>query len=332
MTKNKQNKLTHSDYYIYWAKKEEWSLTEAVYLLHGFVPPGPELAIDQLIKVFPDIKRLVENLPERKLAKYLESPEDWALRAISDENLADSKKLNEYRTEKKLKKFTPPPKEWVIRALYDGMAVTDCWKLIYPKWIPHDVNITFGKILDWPRFIKVLGTNTKTSLKELVRFALNLYDKKMAVSPRAFDHLLDDMATRLNIKTNSREELREWRVRPKQFMERCLEDNFAYDSECQHWYNLLLKHPKIAKFINLQQVRKQQTEVTYVVTEYLKATDYKGGMPGLKRFMVDVIHAEFISADNKYTWTDPECTSYTKSKSRLENCLSELKREHALKN
>ena len=106
---NKQPKLTHSDYYIYWAKKEEWSLTEAVYLLHGFVPPGPELASDQLIEEFPDTKYLIENLPERILAKYLESPEDWSLRAISDEDFGSSKKLNEYRTEKKLKKFTPPP-------------------------------------------------------------------------------------------------------------------------------------------------------------------------------------------------------------------------------
>lgn len=294
---NKQNKLTDSDY-IYWAKKENWLLTEAVYLLHGFVPPEPELTIDQLIEAFSDTEKLIKQ--------FTPPPREWVMLALSAEAFADSEKLNEY--------------------------VTDCWKLIYPRWIPHDVNITFGKILDWPRFIEVLGTNTDTSLEKLVRFALNLYDKKMAVSLTEFDQLLDDMATKLSIETNSREELREWRVRPKQFMERCLEDNFAYDSECQHWYNLLLKHPKIAKFINLQQVRKQQTEVTYVVTEYLNTTDYKGGMPGLKRFMVDVIHAEFISADNKYTWTDPEGTSYTKSKSRLENCLSELKREHALKN
>ena len=98
-SKQNQGQLFDSDY-ICWAEKKEWSLTEAVFVLHGRVPPGSELNVDQLIEEFPDDEEILQKLPE----ELRKSPEDWA-----------------------------------FQLMYAGrMDVTGCWWLIYPQWIPDD--------------------------------------------------------------------------------------------------------------------------------------------------------------------------------------------------
>lgn len=231
-----------------------------------------------------------------------------------------------------------------MQAINDGMNVTANWQVIFFQMINNTfLNIHKGKP-DYRRFIQVYVSDTKTRLGKLAEYVLNLEEGAITNPPAdqpmpsvslvtMFNDLLDDMNTALGINENDHGKLPERMVRPREFIEKCPPHYFNSASDCRWWVGWPSKYPKIAALkVSGKAKRKQQTEVTYVVTEYLKATDYKGGMPGLKRFMVDEIHAEFISADNEYTWTDPEGISYTKSKSRLENRLSDLKREHALKN
>ncbi len=201
---NQSRQLSDSDY-IYWAKKDEWSLTQAVCLLYGFLPPESD---------FPDPEELIE-----------------------------------YQEQQKSKERTHCPEEWVILAISDGHIVNDCWKLIYPHWIPDDIGVTLGKKLNYPRYIEVLGTNTSIALEQLVSFALNLSDEKMTSPPKEFGYLLEDMKKRLSIKTNNPEELRKRMVSPRQFMDKCPKSKFAINRKCLHWYELLNSNPDIADWL-----------------------------------------------------------------------------------
>jgi len=211
-TQNQSEHLFDSDY-ISWAEKEKWTLTEAVFVLHGRVPPGSELEIDQLIEEFPDE---IEEFPDEGVLRNL--PKPW------QEGLRKS------------------PEDWAFQLMYAGrMSVTGCWWLIYPQWIPDDFGITRGKKVNYRRFFKVLGPDTDTPLGELVSVALNLGDKKMVNPPREFYYLLDDMAQKLDIKANYHEELRGWLVSPRQFAGECPETKFVFE--------LLNSNPNLAAWL-----------------------------------------------------------------------------------
>jgi len=208
--------LSDSDY-IYWAKKNEWSLTQAVYLLYGFLPPESD---------FPDQEELLEH-----------------------------------QRQQKSKERTHRPEEWVILAISDGHIVNDCWKLIYPQWIPDKIGITLGKELNYPRFIEVLGTNTDIPLGQLVSFTLDLCDKEMVKPPKEFDYLLQDMKKMLGIKANNSEELNKWLVSPRQFMEKCSETKFVINEKCLYWYKLLNSNPDIADWLEVPSNEKEERPV-----------------------------------------------------------------------
>ena len=308
MTKIKQNELTDSDF-IQWMDIEKWSLTEAVYLLHGFVPPGSTFTSKRLLKEFPDAKKLLQYYPKPNQEESTARPEDW-----------------------------------VFQARLDRMNVTVNWKAIFIQMIiDFFLNIHKSKP-DYRRFIQVFVSDTKTSLKELAEYVLNLDETAMTDPPKEYFRVLQDMNTELGINAEDVGELPGKLVSPREFIKKCPRHYFnpasdgglmcTRQSACLWWVDWPSKYPKLAaKLKTLDKAkRKQQTEVDYVLTEYLKATDYNGGMPGLQRHLVSKIHAEFIPANNTYIWTDPEGTPYTRSKSRLENRLSELKKEHALKN
>ena len=72
---------------------------------------------------------------------------------------------------------------------------------------------------------------------------------------------------------------------------------------------------------------KRQTELDYVLSEFLKKAGNAGGAPALYRFMVDEMGAEFLPG-NKFRWTDPTGEEFTLSKKRLVNRLSELRQNN----
>jgi len=72
---------------------------------------------------------------------------------------------------------------------------------------------------------------------------------------------------------------------------------------------------------------KRQTELDYVLSEFLKKAGNAGGAPALYRFMVDEMGAEFLPG-NKIRWTDPTGEEFTLSKKRLLNRLSELRQNN----
>lgn len=264
MTKNKQKQLTDSEY-VDWAKKDwaktDWSFLQMIYFLHGRVPPeSEEVTKDQLIEYFPHSKKMIDSIPEKKLTEYSKSIEDWALYASSDNGFA-----------------LDPFDEKIANPTDEQRDINDCWKLIYPYRFPDRYHYLPGVKLDYRSFIKALGADIPIALGELVKFALNLFDERMAGPPFAInfrdakmsnppearDRLLDVMNKWLDLKAEHPDELFEWKVRPMRFMERCSEDEFAYDSECLRWYSLLLKHPKIAKFLN-PPIQTNEVAVTQV--------------------------------------------------------------------
>jgi hypothetical protein len=259
-------------------------------------PPNSETTIAQLIKDFSDIERMIANLPKDKLADYQESPENW-----------------------------------VLLALHDRVKVTNCWKAMFPQCIPDDIQCILREIPDYRWFIRVFARDIQTSLGRLVKCVLNLGEDAMTNPPVEFNEILRYMNTELEINKEFAL-LPEKRISPWKFIEKCPPRYFDPASQCHHWVNWPTKHQKLATWLKTSGKSKQtETEVDYVLRAYLKSTDYSGGMPGLQRYMVEIIHAKFIPG-NKYRWTDPEGAPHTKSKSRLENRLSELKIEHTLKN
>jgi hypothetical protein len=188
------------------------------------------------------------------------------------------------------------------------------------EFLPRDIRSKIDGKPDYRRFAYVLERDIKVALGELVRYALFLSEDEAAyvsaASPgtkQIFDEMLEDMVSLLGIDAKDMDEQSKRLVSPREFTRSCLDS-----PEIDDQFRVLASRLKSLKV-------KQQTEVDYVLTEYLKSTNYKGGMPGLQRFMKEFIGAEFVKG-NKYKWKDPEGTSFTKSKGRLANRLTELKK------
>ena len=119
---SKQNQLTDSAY-IQWMDKENWSLTEAIYLLHGQVPLESTVTNKYLLKEFPDAAEMLQH--------------------YSKPNQEDS---------------TECPEDWVFRAMNHDMGVTNCWKAIFIQMITDNFHFHNGKP-DYHRFIQVFQIN-----------------------------------------------------------------------------------------------------------------------------------------------------------------------------
>ena len=67
--KDGQIQLSDSDC-IRLAKQASWTLRQAVHYLHGQKPPGQDLTINQLVKKFSDLEKLMVNLPSKNPTNY----------------------------------------------------------------------------------------------------------------------------------------------------------------------------------------------------------------------------------------------------------------------
>jgi hypothetical protein len=188
------------------------------------------------------------------------------------------------------------------------------------EYVPIDLSVVLDGKPDYRRFADVLENDTKISLGDLIRYALNFSEDEAAyvsaASPgtkQIFDEMLEDMVSLLGIEAECLDDQKKRLVSPRRFARRC-QNNLAVNDQFRN----------IAKRLH-DLKSKQQTETDYVLTEYLKSTNNEGGMPGLQRYMKEVLHAEFIPGD-RWRWTDPEGAPHKISKSRLENRLSELKK------
>lgn len=219
---NKQNQLTDLTY-IQWVEKEEWSLTQAVYLLHGLVPPDSTVTNSVLVKEFPDAEKMFQNLPKSNQELFRECPENWALLAMAD-----------------------------------NMEVTDCWMAIFPQCIKDDFEYICGKIPDYRRFIQLFVSDTATRLGKLAEYVLNMGGNAVANPPMQFNNILEDMNTALGINTKEFDKLANTLVSPQQFMNECPHHYFSRESQCLQWVNWRNNHPELAA--SLEDFNETQTE------------------------------------------------------------------------
>jgi len=192
---SKRNQLTDSAY-IQWAKKKEWSLTQAVYLLHGLVPPPEsEIAIDLLIKKFPRAKGLLQYYPKlnKNEKSNQECPDTWvflaAMHYTTDEPCNTDK--------------------------HYSMDLPICWDAIFPKWIKGNGGYDFGRSPDYRRFIEVFTRDIRSPLGKLAEYVLNLGKDAMANPPDEYFAVLDDMDTALGINAKKTRKLHEPSNHPK---------------------------------------------------------------------------------------------------------------------
>lgn len=122
-------KLTDKQY-IWWSQKEEWSLTQAVYLLHGKPPPDSEETVEQLRGEFPVSKRQIKISEEQiktqqKHIKKLEGKISESTKQVEIEKLEKQIKkvheqlenllenLHEYIKQSSAEKMLQSHNEWV---------------------------------------------------------------------------------------------------------------------------------------------------------------------------------------------------------------------------
>lgn len=260
-----QHRRAHLDdsAYIRWAETDDWSLTQAVFLLHGHAPPRSKLSKENLIKKFPDAKKMIGNLPVSSGDNTRETPEDWA-----------------------------------VLAMHDGMKITDSWRVIYSIWIPDDFRHIFGEIPDYRRFITVLVRDIATPLGSLAELVLNLGEASIHELPAKFENLLEDMNTLLDLGVNETGALSDQLVSPREFIEKCPPQYLTPASPCLHWLHWMNDHPTLSAWLNdstnpQQQVkttitkkRTRRDPLTVLVHRYLDRCDGEGDLDGLVNFVL----------------------------------------------
>jgi len=236
---SKKNQLTDTAY-AQWMEEEEWSLTQAVYLLHGFVPPATEIAIDQLIKEFPDAEGLLQHYPNllKKKDKKKECPDTWVFLAAT---------------------------------LYD-MDVPICWDAIFPQWIKGNGGYHFGKSPDYRCFVQVYVSDTATPLGELAEYVLNLGEKAMINPPAEFYDILKYMNTALEMNAKEISELPGRFVSPRKFIAKCPGRYFNSNNQCRRWVNWPSKHPKLAAKLEASGKAKKSAKTKKATGDPLEKT------------------------------------------------------------
>ncbi len=247
-----QDQLTDSEY-IEWLGEQEWSLTQAVYLLHGFNPPESNKNEKQLQRQFPDAENLLQN--HKEWAKRVKNLEKLNRQFPDDES--------QIQRMRRLKEEYPCyPGSWVNRAFSNGMNFKYSWIAIFPKWMPDQLSYVTEEEPDYHRLIQVFTRDTETRLRELVGFALNLNEYRKDNPTAEYYELLEDVNSKLQPKAKDIDYLPNRLVSPQRFFEICSSLDIVLDSRCLELVEWKMRHPELAAMLKDPSIAKKMRSRT----------------------------------------------------------------------
>jgi hypothetical protein len=264
---------------IEWAKREQWTITEAVFLLQGLLPPTNEMNAGQLI----------------------------------DKVLTSGWLLDPYDPFVPAEPEVERPVYWVGDAQRSNFKVTASWKAIFPLAGPGNLGALLDREPDYREFIKVFIRDTPTFFDELAGYVLNTNDP--VKSSDEYKKLLRDMSQAFG--SADTDKLANELISPRIFFEYCDANYFSMDSQCispVNWLNWVEENPQLARWIQKKsqpkQVRKDFLDVIVL--------DYYEKFPQATSFQEFIEHNEsgvqFNSDSGKYHAYDNkgELQSWTK--------------------
>lgn len=324
-TQSQQDQLTDPEY-IRWTEKQEWSLTQSVYLLKGFNPPESNKTEEQLQRLFPDAENLLQNHKEwAKRGKKLEK--------LNRQSFDDESQMQRMR---RLKEEYPcNPGSWVNRAFSNGMNFKDSWKAIFPNWMPDQHGYVTEEEANYNRFIQVFTRDTPTRLRELVGFALNLNEYQKDNPTAEYNRLLEDVNGELQPKAKDIDDLPSRLVSPQLFIEICSRLDIALDSQCSHWVEWKMRHPELEGYLEGSGKAKKRTKNSNKSLHEIGGEARADKLEELKQYAIKVYKSKpwssMSQASRKHIDT---VNTYAKSnglipvkKSTLLRWISEYKKE-----
>lgn len=241
-TQSQQDQLTDSEY-IRWTEKQEWSLTQAVYLLQGFNPPKSNKTEKQLQRQFPDAENLLQR--HKEWTEEVKKMEELSKQSPE----AEKQKMLQWGLSQLKEGHPKCPEEWVGSASFDGLDLTDSWKAIFPMSVQEPLSFIHDEKPDYRRFVEKFTRDASTRLGELAVFVLGLNKYEKANPSDKFNDLLEDMNTALKINTKEFDKLASTPVSPRQFMNECPQHYFSWDNQCLPWVDWLTGHPELADML-----------------------------------------------------------------------------------
>ena len=199
---------------IDWSRRDEWTPTEAVFLLHGMRPSECELPHDKLRKQY-QAAQLLLVLPSVYGNVWSNHPANWT------------------------------------RFAYEKMRsdLISTWVAIFVSEIPESLASIFDEEPDYCRFIGAIAYGHKLPMQDLIRFALCIGHKTGVKRGRNFEDVLAAMVTRLEIDASSLGESQNVLVDAGTFVELYPRNLFPLDSRCEYWRNWTKNHQEITHWL-----------------------------------------------------------------------------------
>ncbi len=206
---------------IDWSRRDEWTPTEAVFLLHGMRPSECELPHDKLRKQY-QAAQLLLALPSVYGNVWSNHPANWT------------------------------------RFAYEKMRsdLLSAWVAIFVNAIPESLASIFDEEPDYCRFIGAVAYGHKLPMRDLVRFALCIGDKTGVKRGRNLEDVLAAMVTRLEIDASSLGESQNVLVDAGKFVELYPKNLFPLDSRCEYWGNWTKSHQEISQWLAGKDISK----------------------------------------------------------------------------
>jgi hypothetical protein len=271
---SQQDQLTDSGY-IEWAKQQEWSLTQAIYLLHGEDPPGSEQ--NEQVKTlegqieWPTAKNLFQRHEEvRQRIEHLEtlsrqSPEDEMLK----------------RDLAQLKADYLSPASWIHYAATIGIDVNNCWEALFHEYLAPELDYALFEKQEYSRFIRIFVTDEWTPLEYLVLYVKELpMDQLTYTSGDArtvkeeFDELLLKMNTALDLKERL-VDLPGCQVSPRAFIQEYCRLHPNHKDRFTMWGGWLSDHKKLAAFLKPRKQKRKEIKVKRVRRDAVTSNIHK---------------------------------------------------------
>lgn len=201
--------LTDSDY-IYWFEQAAWSLTQAVYLIQGFVPPKEKKTDAEIIDTFPIGKRLLYEINEYG-SNWDDTPGSWLHNMSSD--------------------------------------ITDSWVAIMSAWLPTSLAAICNEEPDYNRFIGAFVCDEKLPLGNLVKYALRIGEKDIVDTSDDYQAVLLSAASRQNIADGDTEALERKIVSAREFVDKYPRNLHPIDEKCSKWADWVNNHSVLAVWL-----------------------------------------------------------------------------------
>jgi hypothetical protein len=312
------DQLTDSGY-IEWAKQQEWSLTQAIYLLHGEDPPGSEQN-EQVKTLEGQIECLTaKNIFQRheEVQQRIEHLETLSRQSPEDEMLK--------RDLAQLKADYLSPASWIHYAATIGIDVNNCWEALFHEYLAPELDYALFEKQEYSRFIRIFVTDEWTPLEYLVLYVKELpMDQLTYTSGDArtvkeeFDELLLKMNTALELNKKL-VDLPDCTVSPRAFIQEYCRLHPNHEDRFTKWGGWLSDHKKLAKALKQSSKTTKQErhdDLDVQIIHYIRA-EGDLGYAGWLRFMqnqevnVNFNERGWVSWDRAETFDPQKPHKYT---------------------